>query len=103
MVEKFCSRSHGHPLPGVRSIAMISRKREISREGVIDHLLQEHQALCRKTRAHPSETNRTAGSFRRSVGDTIIASQRGERLREAIQGQKLDCFAASTPRNEDTT
>jgi hypothetical protein len=38
MVEKFCSRSHGHPLPGVRSIAMISSKREISREGVIVHL-----------------------------------------------------------------
>src|SRR5258708_23279685 len=63
MVEKFCSRSHGHPLPGVRSIAMISSKREISREGVIGHLPQEHQALCRKTRAHPSETNRTGGSF----------------------------------------
>jgi hypothetical protein len=39
---------------------MISSKREISREGVIEHLRQEHQALCRKTRAHPSETSRRA-------------------------------------------
>src|SRR5215831_2725501 len=33
MVAKFCSRSHGQPLPGVRSAAMISSSREISRDG----------------------------------------------------------------------
>jgi hypothetical protein len=38
MVVKVSSRSHGQPLPGVRSIAMMSSKREISREGVIVHL-----------------------------------------------------------------
>src|ERR1019366_9352563 len=36
MVAKFCSRSHGEPEPGVRSAAMISRRREISRDGVIE-------------------------------------------------------------------
>ena len=35
--RKFCSRSHGQPLPGVRSAAMISSKPEISREGVMMH------------------------------------------------------------------
>src|ERR1700688_3020715 len=33
MVRKFCSRSHGQPEPGVRSAAMISISRAISREG----------------------------------------------------------------------
>ena len=37
MVAKFCSRSHGQPLPGVRSAVMISSRREISREGVMTH------------------------------------------------------------------
>src|SRR5215471_8267693 len=35
MVPKVCSRSHGQPVPGVRSAAMISSSRAISREGVI--------------------------------------------------------------------
>src|SRR5712692_9896796 len=35
MVAKFCSRSHGQPLPGVRSVVMISIRRDISREGVM--------------------------------------------------------------------
>jgi hypothetical protein len=34
MVAKFCAKSHGHPVPGVRSIAMISMSRAMSREGV---------------------------------------------------------------------
>src|SRR5207244_3731557 len=37
MVAKFCSRSHGQPVTGVRSAAMISISREISREGVMRH------------------------------------------------------------------
>ena len=32
MVAKFCSRSHGQPVPGVRSAAMISISRAMSRE-----------------------------------------------------------------------
>src|SRR6267142_1581716 len=36
MVAKFCCRSHGQPVPGVRSAAMMSRSRTISREGVMD-------------------------------------------------------------------
>src|SRR5579872_406216 len=39
MVEKFCSRSQGQPVFGVRSAAMISRSRSISREGVIQGIL----------------------------------------------------------------
>src|SRR5262249_17258042 len=35
MVSKLCCRSHGHPVPGVRSAAMISISRAMSREGVI--------------------------------------------------------------------
>src|SRR5205823_12916149 len=35
MVEKFCSRSQGQPVPEVRSAAMISRSRPMSREGFI--------------------------------------------------------------------
>src|SRR5215471_8148498 len=34
MVEKLCARSHGHPVPGVRSAAIISMRRVISFEGV---------------------------------------------------------------------
>ncbi len=33
MVAKFCSRSQGQPLPGVRSAAMISINRAMSRDG----------------------------------------------------------------------
>src|SRR5262249_41434675 len=35
MVSKVCSRSHGQPVPAVRSAAMISMSRAMSREGVI--------------------------------------------------------------------
>src|SRR6266581_9732284 len=35
MVAKFCSRSHGQPVTGVLKRAMISIRREISREGVM--------------------------------------------------------------------
>src|SRR6516164_1497776 len=35
MVEKFCAKSQGQPVSGVRSAAMISRRRPMSREGSI--------------------------------------------------------------------
>src|ERR1700716_2594217 len=35
IVAKSCSRSHGQPVTGARSAAMISSNREISREGVM--------------------------------------------------------------------
>src|ERR1700733_634764 len=38
MVAKFCSRSHGQPVFGVRSAAMMASKRSISREGVMKAL-----------------------------------------------------------------
>src|SRR5580704_12628035 len=39
MVAKFCSRSHGQPVLGVRNAAMIASRRPISREGVITRIL----------------------------------------------------------------
>src|SRR5947209_7700526 len=35
MVAKLCSRSHGQPLPGVRSAAISSMRRAMSREAVM--------------------------------------------------------------------
>src|SRR5260370_33488893 len=35
MVAKLCSRSHGQPLPGVRSAAISSMRRAMSREGLM--------------------------------------------------------------------
>src|ERR1700694_3633503 len=56
MVEKFCSRAHGQPLPGVRSIAMISSKPEISREGVIAHLASRRSGFMPQD-TRPSQRN----------------------------------------------
>src|SRR6201986_3101832 len=39
MGAKFCSRSHGQPVLGVRNAAMIASRRPISREGVITRIL----------------------------------------------------------------
>src|SRR5215468_10981658 len=62
MVAKSCSRSHGQPVPGVRSAAMISTRRAISGEGFIGHLVlvtwvslyggPVHEAITRRVR-HP--------------------------------------------------
>src|SRR6202049_1720134 len=38
IVAKLCSRSHGQPLPGVRSAAIRSSSRAMSREGVVARL-----------------------------------------------------------------
>src|SRR6188508_1823788 len=40
MLEKFCSRSQGQPVSGVRSAAMISNSRAMSREGFIARTYQ---------------------------------------------------------------
>src|SRR6476646_9824120 len=47
MVAKLCSLSHGQPLTGSRSAAMISISRETSREGSIG-LLRSREACARK-------------------------------------------------------
>src|ERR1700709_616991 len=60
MVAKFCSRSHGQPLPGVRSVAMISSKRKISREGVIVHLAWRRLGFMPQD-ARPSQRNEPEG------------------------------------------
>src|ERR1700688_40490 len=39
MVAKFCSKSQGQPVLGVRNAAMIASRRPISREGVITRIL----------------------------------------------------------------
>ncbi len=41
MVANVCSRSHGHPVPGVLNAAMISIRREMSFEGVMRRTLME--------------------------------------------------------------
>src|SRR6266446_4917071 len=92
MVEKFCSRSHGHPLPGVRSIAMISSKREISRDGVIAHLaLKKIRLYAARRAAIPAKRTEPAAL---STGWWATPSLRAngsrecapdDRLREAIQ------------------
>src|SRR5262245_30736795 len=41
MVAKLCSRSHGQPLPGVRSAAMMSMSRAMSRDGVMGHTCRD--------------------------------------------------------------
>jgi len=46
----------GQPVKGVRSWAMISRSREISRDGVIKRpVVRKRRALCRKSVAQPSK------------------------------------------------
>src|SRR5205814_8956443 len=52
MVAKFCSRSQGQPEPGVRSAAMISIRREISREGRICRLSRGFSSLLAVTADH---------------------------------------------------
>src|SRR5215471_4416468 len=52
MVVKFCSRSHGHPVSAVRSAAIISIRRPISRDGVMAVMSARclgalgHEAIC---------------------------------------------------------
>src|SRR5580698_1126938 len=40
MLAKFCSRSHGQPVPGVRNCAMMSSRALMSREGGMDTVSQ---------------------------------------------------------------
>src|SRR3954469_10088536 len=58
MVAKFCSRSQGQPVTGVRSAAMISIRREMSREGVIAGQSPGSQALCQKRAPVPRAARR---------------------------------------------
>ncbi|CKX83012.1 Uncharacterised protein [Mycobacterium tuberculosis] len=48
MVEKVCSRSHGQPVLGVRSAAMMSRSLDMSWEGGMAHRgMKRACPLCR--------------------------------------------------------
>src|SRR6267143_1575435 len=61
MVAKFCSRSHGQPLPGVRSVVMISIRREISREGVMGHRSLRKTKLCMPQDVVSAQRKRVTG------------------------------------------
>src|SRR5437588_566705 len=61
MVSKLCCRSHGHPVPWVRSAAMISISRAMSREGVIARSRGKRTRRCgpynaRRRLRHPLRT-----------------------------------------------
>ena len=60
MVAKFCSRSHGQPVPGVRSAAMISSSRAMSREGFMGHgeRYQARSGRRDQSRARPTGMER---------------------------------------------
>src|SRR6185312_618569 len=51
MVAKFCSRSHGHPVCGVRRACMISIRREISRDGFMRRPYQTQTAAATEVAA----------------------------------------------------
>src|SRR5690242_14760381 len=63
MVAKFCSRSQGHPVFGVRSAAMISRRRERSREGVIARIPNGSALPKRNDQCGASRIGRSVQSF----------------------------------------
>ena len=66
MVAKFCSRSHGQPVPGVRSAAMISISRAMSREGFMDEPSKRDRQPRPVARARPTGMGR-AKNVRTSV------------------------------------
>src|SRR6202790_4424114 len=81
MVAKSCSRSQGHPVPGVRSIAMISSRREISREGVMEHrsLLGRsglYAACCAPIPAKRGERAALSTDWRRGLMVLMAAHER---------------------------
>src|ERR1700730_632298 len=72
MVAKFCSRSHGQPLPGVRSVAMISIRPEISRGGGMVHRSLGKTRLCMPQDVLPAQ--------RKQVNGFMVSTDWRERL-----------------------
>src|SRR5216684_3924666 len=72
MVAKFCSRSHGQPLPGVRSVAMISIRPKISREGGMVHRSLRKTRLCMPQDVLPAQ--------RKQVKGIVVSTDWRERL-----------------------
>src|SRR5580704_18751456 len=79
MVAKFCSRSHGQPVLGVRNAAMIASRRPISREGVITRIL----IGSRTANAHPIRAKKPLQEswpriiHRRRLPPRIVGSRAG--------------------------
>src|SRR4029077_6299799 len=71
MVAKSCSRSQGQPLPGVRNAAMISSRREISREWV----MMRH-GLCERGVFKPCMPQYPPRSQHNERGDRWISTYR---------------------------
>src|SRR5450631_3801792 len=71
-VAKFCSRSHGQPLPGVRSVAIISIRPEISREGGMVHRSLRKTRLCMPQDVLPAQ--------RKQVNGLVVSADWRERL-----------------------
>src|SRR3954454_5336238 len=90
MVAKFCWRSQGQPVTGVRSAAMISIRREMSREGVIAGLSPGSQALCQKRAPVPSAARRN------SVISTGWQARLASRVRSAKARAMSDAFSSET-------
>src|SRR5438045_3609523 len=76
MVSKVCSRSHGQPEPGVRSAAMISISRAMSRDGFI-------------LRSYPSLVPATAGTQFLMCLDAGFRGHERERSRSVTGGVRL--------------
>src|SRR5579883_1520837 len=57
MVAKFCSKSQGQPVTGVRSLAMMSSRALISRDGFMAAGSSRGDVpVCRNMRGDPSQT-----------------------------------------------
>src|ERR1700712_1544521 len=84
MVSKFCSRSHGHPPSGLRRAAMISSRREMSRDGAIGGRLDnvELQSFITERRHYVTDEF----SFGQSGGPE---SEAGVDVRPAIAADQL--------------
>src|SRR5471032_3210040 len=81
MLAKSCSRSQGQPVSGVRSVAMISSRREISREGVMKHRsllgrLGLYAACCAPIPAKRAERAAFSTDWRRGLKVLMAAHER---------------------------
>src|SRR5262245_52544163 len=101
MVPKFCSRSHGQPLPGVRNAAMISSSRVMSRDASIDDISCFHcdhaLALCRRDRIEVgAEAGLDCQSTTKEFGRYAMSNARLRTLLISALAAGLLAFSAQT-------
>src|SRR5689334_15988539 len=75
MVWNVCSTSHGQPVIGVRSAAMISIRREMSREGVIAGPDRAILAPCMPQRRFGSQQKRAAPRTGWPAGAMVLSGR----------------------------